>query len=153
MSDYITFDARIEAVKWGKATYTVLRLPTDVATRLGPAKRVEGEFNEHPVNFAISKSPVIDGPFLWTGKTTLDKIGVSPGEVFEARLRPANPNLVEVPGDVTNALRSSGVLDIWDSLSAGKKRGHLYPIEAAKRPETRVKRISKLIEALRELGS
>lgn len=149
MIDYVAFDGQIEPIQWGKSTYTILRLPPEIANALSGAKRVEGEFNDHPVNLAITKAPVVDGPFLWAGKSLLDRTGLEPGEPFEARLRPVDPNIVEVPPDVTNALRSSGLLDTWNDLSAGKKRNYLHPIDTAKRAETRANRISKLLIALR----
>ena len=148
MQDYITFDARIEPLEWGKSTYTVLRLTPDVISSLGPAKRVEGEFNDHPVNLAVARAPVIDDPFLWAGKSLLTKVGIEPGEVFEARLRAADPNAVDVPNDVLRAIRSAGLSDAWDALTPGKMRGLLHNVETAKRAETRVNRITKLLASL-----
>ncbi len=150
MSDYVTFEAHITPMRWGEAIYTVVPLPSDVLHALGSTRRVEGEFNDHPVNLAISKAPadVIETPFLWAGKSLLDRIGLEPGEVFEARLRPAPDDAVDVPTDVTNALRSAGLTDAWEAMTPGKKRSALYPVETAKRPETRAKRIAKLLASL-----
>ncbi len=150
MTEYQTFDAQVIAMPWGKATYTVIPLSPNVLDALGPTKRVEGEFNDHPVNLAISKAPadVIDTPFLWAGKSLLDRMGLEPGEVFEARLRPAPDDVVEMPTDVMNALRSADLLDPWETLTPGKKRSALYPVETAKRPETRANRIAKLLDTL-----
>lgn len=148
MTDYITFEATIEPMEWGDSTYTVLRLPPEIAAALAPAKRVEGEFGDHPVNLAITRAPVIDDPFLWTGKTLLNRTGLRPGEVFEARLRPADPTAVDVPADVIRAIRSGGATDAWDALTPGKQRSLLYPVETAKRAETRAKRITKLVTSL-----
>ncbi len=148
MADYVTFDAKIEPMEWGTATYTVLRLGPDVMKAPGPAKQVEGEFAEHPVNLAVTKAPVMSDPFLYTGKTLLDRTGITPGEVFEARLRLADPDQVDVPQDVMNALRSAGHLDAWEGLTPGKKRGLLHTVETAKRAETRTNRITKLLASL-----
>lgn len=132
-------------MEWGKATYTVLRIPPEVVDALGKTKRVEGEINDHPVNLALTKAPVIDGVFVWAGKSLLREVGIEPGEQIEIRFRAAPNDLVEVPADVVNALRSAGVTDKWDSLTAGKQRGMLYQVTSAKRAETRVKRIAKLL--------
>lgn len=148
MQDYTTFEARIEPMEWGKSTYTVLRLTPDIMTLLGPTKRVEGEFNDHSVNLAVTRAPVIDDPFLWAGKSLLTRVGIEPGEVFEARLRPADPNMVEVPNDVMRAIRSAGLSDAWETLTPGKMRGLLHNVETAKRAETRANRITKLLVAL-----
>ena len=148
MTDFVTFDAVVEPMKWGTSTYTIVRLPSQIMAALGDAKRVEGEFNEHPVNLAITKAPPIEDPFLWSGKSLLSEIGVAPGDVFEARLRPVDPSHVEVPMDLNNALRSAGVLEAWEALTPGKRRSLIHPVTTAKRAETRAARISKLIAGL-----
>ncbi len=148
MSDYITFEATLEPMPWGDSTYTVLRLPPNVMAALGKAKRVEGEMNEHPVNLAITRAPVLDDPFLYAGKSLQQRADLEPGVPFEARLRPADPNLVEVPADILRALRSTGKSESWDALSPGKKRGLIHQVETAKRAETRIKRITTLVKDL-----
>ena len=148
MTNYVTFEASIETMHWGKSTYTVLPLSEETLIALGHPKRVEGELNEHPVNLAIVRAPVIDRPFMWTGKNLLKRIGVEPGTLFEARLRPVDPDQVEIPRDVLHGLRSSGLLEAWESLSAGKRRNLLAPVEQAKRAETRANRITKMLAQL-----
>lgn len=93
----MTFEAHVAPMVWGKSTYAIVRLPPDILTAPGKTRRVEGKFNEHPVNLAITRAPVIDDPFLWAGKALLDKAGLEPGEIFEARLRRAPDDLVEMP--------------------------------------------------------
>lgn len=149
MTDYVTWQGRIETLEWGKSTYTILRLPPDVAATLGEARRVEGEIAEHPVNLAVTRAPVIEDPFLWTGRSLLDRTGLAPGMDVEVRLRPADPGEVETPPDVTRALRSAGVAEVWEALTPGRRRGLLYRIETAKRDATRAARITAMIADLR----
>lgn len=150
MTDYHTFEGRIEPLDWGKATYTILRLPpeVDAALKAERAKRVEGEIGEHPVNLAITRAPVLDGAFLWTGQSFLNAAGLDPGDMVEVRLRKADPDHVETPDDVMAALRTAGKSQDWAALTAGKQRGMLYQVTSAKRAETRAKRIAKLIDEL-----
>lgn len=145
MTGYITFEGRIEPVQMGRATYAILRLPPEVIEALEGARRVEGEIAEHPVNLAPAKMPEVDGPFLWTGQSLLDRIGLIPGEPVEVRLRPAPDDAVETPEDVTAALMSHGATGAWQALTPGKRRGMLYQIGTAKTAPTRAKRIAKLI--------
>lgn len=154
MTGWISFEGRIEAVVWGRATYTVLPLPAYVAEALSAqgARRVEGEINEHPVNLALARAPVVAGPFLWAGQSLLDRIGAGPGDVLEVRLRPAPDDRVDLPADVAAALRAQGALARWEALSAGKRRGMLYQVETAKTAPTRAKRIAALVESLGETG-
>jgi hypothetical protein len=150
MSDYLAFTGRIETLDWGRAVYTILRLPEEVAAHLAAqdARRVEGEINEFPVNLAPARAPVLDETFLWTGKSLLDRIGLVPGDEVEVRLRKAPDDEVETPDDVAAALRAAGSTHLWDALTPGKRRGLLYQIGTAKTQATRDKRIAKLIGEL-----
>ena len=151
MSDWVVFEATVEPVEWGRATYTLLRLPEDAAEALlaQGAKRVEGEIDDHPVNLALSRAPVVEGVFLWAGASLLDRLGISPGEVLEVRLRPAPDDQVDTPEDVAVALRAAEMTAVWETLTAGKRRGMLYQIGTAKTAPTRAKRIDAMIQSLR----
>jgi len=149
-ADYVAFEGAVEPMEWGKSTYTILRVPSDVVAALGLTKRVEGEINDHPVNLALTKAPVIEDVFLWAGKSLLREAGLEPGEVVEVRIRPVSDDEVDVPAEVTMALLDADLTGEWDALSPGKQRGLLYQVKTAKRSETRIKRIAKLIE---EVGS
>ncbi|MEM9343236.1 MAG: YdeI/OmpD-associated family protein [Pseudomonadota bacterium] len=150
MSQYHSFEGAVEPMEWGKSTYTILRIPPDITRALEAegAQRVEGEIADHPVNLALTKAPVIDGVYLWTGKSLLKEIGIAPGEVVEVRLRKADPSEVETPDDLSKALRAADRTAEWEALTAGKKRGLLHPLNTAKRAETRAKRIAKLVAEL-----
>lgn len=149
--DYIEFEGQIVPIEWGRSVYTVLRLPSDVTEALDGATRVEGEINDHPVNLSPQTAPVIEGQFLWTGKTLLKEIGIEPGERVTVRLRPADPNAVDVPEDVTLAIRAGGMTEAWGALTPGKQRGLLHQINTAKRAETRAKRIASLVADLAKI--
>lgn len=148
MTDWVSFEGIVEPVVWGKATYTVLRLPEAAVAALDGAKRVEGEINEHWVNLALSRAPVVDGVFLWAGATLLDRVGIAPGETVEVRLRKSPDNQVDTPDDVAAALRAADRTAVWDALTAGKRRGMLYQIGTAKTAATRAKRIDAMIQSL-----
>ena len=109
MDDYVSFTARIIPMEWGKSTYTVLPIPDDIAEALAAtgAKRVEGEIGDFPINLALTKSPVIDQVFVYTGKTFLRDSGIEPSEEVDVRMRPAPDLLVETPDDLMLALRQA----------------------------------------------
>jgi hypothetical protein len=152
MTDWLCFEGRIEAVVWGRASYTLMRLPPDVADALldAGAKRVEGEMNEHPVNLALTRAPVVEDVFLWTGQSLLERIGVAPGDVLEVRLRPVPDDRVDLPGDLALALAEAGVADRWEALTPGRRRGMLYKLDTARTASTRAKRIAALVAGLDE---
>lgn len=135
---------------WGKSTYTILPIPDEISSALMAAgvKRVEGEIGDVPVNLALTKAPVIDQVFVYTGKTFLRDSGIAPGEEIEVRLRPAPERLVETPEDLVLALRQADKTAAWAALTPGKKRGLIHTVNTAKRAETRAKRIAKLLTDL-----
>jgi Bacteriocin-protection, YdeI or OmpD-Associated/Domain of unknown function (DUF1905) len=148
MIDWVTFEGRVEPLTWGRSTYTILRLPKDAVQALGTCRRVEGEIADHPVNLALSRAPVVEGVFLWTGASLLDRIGIQPGDPVEIRLRPAPDDRVDLDPDIEAALRTGGVLAAWEALSPGKRRGLLYQIATARTDPTRQKRIARLVADL-----
>jgi hypothetical protein len=150
LTDYITFEGRVEPVEWGRATYTILRLPPDVVGALGKTRRVEGEINDHPVNLALTRAPVTPDVFLWAGQSLLDRVGIAPGDPLEIRLRAAPDDMVDVPDDVALALRAGDLTAVWEGLTPGKQRGLLYPVNSAKTAPTRAKRIAALVASLKD---
>lgn len=150
MNDWVEFDALIEPVEMGAATYTILRLPVDVVQALGKARRVEGEINDHPVNLGLSRISYVDGAFLWCGRSLLDRLEIDAFEPVTARLRPASDDAVDLSEDVAAALLRGGALALWEALTPGKRRGMLYQIDSAKTDATRAKRIAALVQSLTE---
>ncbi len=123
MTDWVRRSrVEVEPLAWGRATYTILRLPDPVAEALhaAGARRVEGEINEHPVNLALSRAPVVEGVFLWAGQSLLDRLGIAPGDRLEVRLRPSPDDRVETPPDVEAALRAGGVHGCMGRADAGQ---------------------------------
>ena len=151
MSEWIEFDGLIVPMEWGKTLYTVLPLPNDVHQTLEAqgARRVDVELNDVPFNMALTKAPVIDQVFVYTGKTVLAEAGIEPGERIDVRMRKSDPSKVEVPKDARLAFRQAGVADQWSMLTPGEQRGMLHRVTSAKREATRKARIAKLIAELK----
>jgi hypothetical protein len=150
MSDWVAFEGSVEPIVWGRATYTILRVPpaAEAALAATRAHRVEGEINEHPVNLALTRAPHVEGVFLWAGQSLLDRLGVKPGQPLEIRLKAAADDRVDTSPDVEAALCTAGLLSAWERLTPGKRRSLLYRIDSARTDPTRAKRIAALIESL-----
>ena len=150
MDDWFEFNAAIEPLIWGRTTYTILRLPADVGEALVTlgATRVEGDIEGVPVNLALITAAVVDGPFLWAGKSLLAKLKIEAGQPLQVRLRIADPDEVVVPEDIHKALVRAGLLAAWEQLTPGKRRSLLYPVESARTEPTRGKRIDVLLAAV-----
>ncbi len=61
------------------------------------------------------------------------------------------PRVAEVPADLASALKADPRAGAaFDALSESRRREHVRTIEAAKRPDTRARRIETTIAILRE---
>lgn len=76
--------------------------------------------------------------------------GIAEGEVVEVGLElDTEPRVVPEPTDLTAALgENTKARAAFDALPFGLRRKHIAEIEAAKSPETRQRRIAKLLSGL-----
>ncbi len=77
MTDWVTFEGRIETLAWGRATYTILRLPARSRGSAFRRKAGRGEFGEQPCNLAFARADG-GGVFLWTGQSLMTQIACAP---------------------------------------------------------------------------
>ncbi len=72
--------------------------------------------------------------------------GVNDGDTLEVSLElDTAPREVEAPKDLAAALKKAGLTKDFASLSFTHRKEHARAIEAAKQPETRLRRIEKAI--------
>ena len=76
--------------------------------------------------------------------------GVKGGETHEVELvLDDKPRIVEAPGDLQAALDADPVARAaWEKLAPSHKKAHVTAIEGARAPETRLRRLHKVIETL-----
>jgi len=76
--------------------------------------------------------------------------GIAEGDVVEVRLElDVEPRTVEEPADVAAALdQREAVRAAFERLPFGLRRKHIADIEEAKSPETRARRVAKLVSEL-----
>lgn len=100
--EWISFDAPLELMTWGRNAYVVLFLDERLvrAAAHEGTRRVEGRVDGVEVNIGISKADVADAPFLYVGTALRRRLEAQAGDVVACRLRPADPNHVPVPDDV-----------------------------------------------------
>lgn len=68
-------------------------------------------------------------------------------------VRDLQPTQVVPPSDVLAALTETPEAEAaWDDLAPSYRRTHVKHIERAKRPETRQRRIAKLVDSLLPTG-
>jgi hypothetical protein len=144
------FESTVDAVVWGRSRYTVVRVPEGLAAgaRAEGTRRVAGTIDDQPVDLALNRAPVVDGPFLWAGASLLRRLRVEAGEPVTCRLAPADPDEVLLPDDVERALVAAGVLGTWEALPAPTRRRRLQPVASARTAGTRERRVRELVDGL-----
>jgi hypothetical protein len=132
-----------------------LEVPADVVEALGGGKRprVIVTLNGHSwsTRIAILRSRCLIG----LSNAHRAAAGVTVGHQLDVEIElDTEPVTVEEPDDVASALDTDQLVrDAYDRLTASKRKQHMRVIESAKRPETRARRIDKLVAELREAGA
>jgi hypothetical protein len=147
MSEKQTFQARLEKHDANEAC--VIAIPFDVEKVFG-AKRVPVSGN---VNGAQFRSTIfrMGGRFLLIiNKQLREAANVKSGDMTTIEIaRDAAPRIVEPTGDLAQALSENpSARLVWEKLSYTHRKEFVSAIEAAKKPETRVRRVQKTIDEL-----
>ena len=81
-----------------------------------------------------------------------ERAGVAAGDQVDVDLElDTEPRTVAVPPDLADALASAPeARQFFDDLSFSQQQWYVIPIEQAKTPETRARRVTKAIDMLRE---
>jgi hypothetical protein len=144
------FKAKLEPVPHGGLFVVV---PTEVATkaRLAHGARVRGEVNGVAYRSSLMK---YSGVFhLGVHKATAMGAGVTHGIWIDVTIELDDEPLPTdvVPKDLAAALaRVSKAASSWEKLAPAVRRGYVKNVIDAKKPETRARRISKIVDTLRK---
>ena len=139
----LTFEVTMDSSAGGP-----LEVPFDIREIFGQAKP--------PVVVTINGFTYRSTVAVYGGKyyvplkrANAEAAGVKEGVPVTVAIEPDRaPREVDVPADFAAALDEAGLRDRWDALSYSHQREHVEAIEEAKRPETRVRRITKAIEMI-----
>jgi bifunctional DNA-binding transcriptional regulator/antitoxin component of YhaV-PrlF toxin-antitoxin module len=128
-----------------------LEVPSEVVESLGQGKRppVTITINGHSWK---SRVAIMRGRYL-LGLSNANRraAGVKIGDEVEVEVEfDREPRIVVEPSDFTRALNVDPIARAaYDRLPDGRKRQHVREIESAKKPETRIRRIEKVVATLR----
>lgn len=130
-------------------TATGLRVPADVVEALGQGKKPKVLVTIGPHTYR-STVAVYDGDFMLPlSAANREAAGVSAGETVEVTLEPdLAERVVELPEDLAAALDQHAVRAAFSALSYSNQRQRAEAVAAAKQPETRARRIEKIIAEL-----
>ena len=130
-------------------TATGIVVPEEVVAALGQGKkpRVHVTIGGHTYRSTVA---VMGGRFLLPlAAEHRAAAGVAGGDEVEVELTiDTEPREVNVPEDLAAALDAAGARPAFDALNNSTRRGHITNVEGAKAPETRQRRIDKIVAAL-----
>jgi uncharacterized protein DUF1905/bacteriocin resistance YdeI/OmpD-like protein len=127
-----------------------IEVPARVVAALGDKKRVPVNVTLNGVRYR-STIAVYGGKFwLPARKEIRDAAKLAPGKRAHVTLEAdAVMRTVTVPSDLARAIASAKLRPAFDALSFTRRKEHVEGVTSAKRPETRVARIAKVVAALR----
>ncbi len=133
-------------------TATGIQVPAEIVAHLGSSKRppVYVTINGHTYRSTVA---TMGGVFMLPISAENRMLAhVSAGDEVEVEVAlDTEPREVSVPPDFLEALdRDADAKRFFDGLSSSNKQRIVLSIEGAKTTETRVRRISKAVETLRE---
>jgi hypothetical protein len=129
--------------------------PFDVFEVFGTRARmaVKGEINGFP--FRSSIFPLGGGKFyMVVNREMREGARVKAGDTAEFLLeKDEDPRSIATPPDLLKALNGRRTAKaVWDKLSYSHRKEHITFIEAARKPETRGRRIAKTLEMIAPLS-
>ncbi len=134
-------------------TYQVLYLPAELERALtfgrGNKLRFVGELDGLPLQGAWQSAPG-KGHYAMLSPRLLADAGRALGDEVTLAFNVVGDDVVVVPDDLAAALERQPLLaQKWNALTPGSRRGQLVPLDQARTPATREKRLAALLEALR----
>jgi hypothetical protein len=134
---------------------TGLRVPAEVIAALGTQKRPKVKVSLNGYTYrstvAVFSGDVFMLPLSAEHRTAA---GVQAGDQVEVILElDQEPRTVDVPADLKAALASKpGAARAFESLSYSMRKEYVRQVEEAKAPETRARRIDRIVTRLSEGG-
>lgn len=143
-----------------KTTYTttILGFGNHAAIEIPPAQLHElGGNKRAPLKITLngytyqSTATVMDGKCLVVFPTRdREASGVASGDTLEVMLELDNGyRNVDVPQELQDALQSNGLSEVFADLAYSKRKEFARQVAEAKAPETKARRLEKIISALK----
>ncbi|MCA1813955.1 MAG: YdeI/OmpD-associated family protein [Halobacteriales archaeon] len=144
----LRFTAKLEREPGG-GHHVALSTAQDAALRGRPHARVKGTLGGAPLRTTMF--PYGGTYYLLVHKATVEAAGAKPGERVVIALEPdAAPRRLTMPKELRAALREAGLTKHFAALSFTRRKELALAVRAAKKPETRAKRIAAALDAARK---
>lgn len=133
-------------------TATGISVPAEVVERLGSGKRPAVRVTFNDFTYRTTVAPM-GGEFLVPVSAQIrESAGVTAGDALDIEIElDTEPREIPMPPDLAEALVGEAeAARTFDGLSVSNKKRIIFPIEEAKTPETRKRRIEKAVATLRD---
>jgi hypothetical protein len=139
-------------IELGGKTATGIRVPPEVVEGLGSGKKPAVSVTIHGHTYRSTIASMGGVFMLPVSAEVRASAGVAAGDEVDVDIAlDTAPREVSVPPDLAAALDADAdARRFFDGLSYSNKRRIVMPIEGAKAPETRQRRVDKAVDALRE---
>lgn len=143
-----TFKAKLDGVPNSSGTYVLV--PPAVMKHFGGRIRVRVSVTIKDVTWRTTIADMGAGPMIGVTAATRKAAGIERGDrVTIAIAEDKEERRVEVPRDFARAM-SKSQRKAFDSMSYTHRKEYVQWIDAAKKPETRTRRIAKALAKLEE---
>lgn len=149
MTKAINFRATVDLN--GK-TATGIEIPAEVVEELGAGKKPPVRITIGGFTYRSTIASRGDRFLVGVSAENRKGAGVAAGDEVEVAIElDTEPREVSVPPDLAEALgRDAAAKAFFEGLTHSQKQGFVVPIEEARKPETRQRRLEKALGMLRE---
>ncbi len=125
-----------------------IEVPEEVVLGFGAGKRVPVTVTLNGHTYASTVARMAGRYLVSVSKEVRQAAGVSGGEEHQVTLEhDTSSRAPDVPVDLATALEAAGVRSSFDALSPSRSREHVRSVTAAKTPETRSRRVQKIVDS------
>lgn len=134
----------------GGGTTTGIHVPDEVVAALGTSRKPAVTVTLNGFSYRNTIASMGGRFMVGVSADVREKSGVNGGDTLEVEIElDTAPRVLDIPADFAAALAAEPAAQAaFDKLSYSNKRRHTMPIEDAKAPETRARRIEKSVASL-----
>lgn len=135
----------------GSGNKTGIEVPGDVVSELGAGKRPPVVVTINGKSYRSSIAVMGGQNLVSLSAANREFVGVAAGDTVEVNLElDTQPRVVEMPEDLAFALAAEpAAQEFFATLSYSAQRRYIEPLAEAKTPETRERRITKVVADLK----
>ncbi len=135
----------------GTAGTAFVEVPVNVMAALGPRKRVPVRVTINGFTYRSTNSIYGGVAYLPLRADVRKAAGIEVGDRVAVDVEvDRESRSIEPPPDLAKALGAAGMRNGFAALSPSHQKEYVLWLDDAKRPETRVRRLDKIVEKLRE---